>query len=256
MNRLRLTKEHQELLIQEAINQIETANTIAELGELGKLLPPLDTKKLKKPTIFIRANAYLKMQELVMQSDVEISWHGLVKRDIEKNAYLIYDILVFPQVNSATSTNTDQTEYAKWVQEIMMDEDESKFDDMRMHGHSHVNMNVFSSGVDDEYQKNLITNIKDGDYYIFLILNKKHDICALLYDYNQQILFETKDLNIRVITDTNESISVWAANQIKNNCKKPPYTRPQYRQTPIYNRAYTHSDYFQENWDDYLKGSH
>ena len=247
MDRLRITKEQQELLIQEAIKQIESANTVAELGDLGKLLPPVDTKKIKKPTIFIQAHAYLKMMELVMQSDVEISWHGLVKKDKKQNAYLIYDILVFPQINTASSTNTDQDEYAKWLQDIMMDEDESKFDDMRMHGHSHVNMSVFSSAIDDEYQRNLITNIKDGDYYIFLILNKRHDICALLYDYDKQILFETKDLNIRIISDKNESISGWAAKQIKENCKKPKVTYPR-RTYP--NSVYRIPQGIQESWED------
>ena len=128
-----------------------------------------------------------------------------------------------------------------------MDEDESKFDDMRMHGHSHVNMSVFSSAIDDEYQRNLITNIKDGDYYIFLILNKRHDICALLYDYDKQILFETKDLNIRIISDKNESISGWAAKQIKENCKKPKVTYPR-RTYP--NSVYRIPQGIQESWED------
>lgn len=234
MERLRLTQKERESLIKDITECITNAKDIHELGDIVELLPPISTKRVKKPKLFITAEAYLKMQELVKQYDVEISWHGLVKRDLKKNAYLIYDIILFPQINTSTSTSTEQEAYAKWLTEIMMDEDETRFNDMRMHGHSHVNMSVYSSAVDDTYQTDLLTNIEDDDFYIFMILNKKQEMCVLLYDYAQNIVFDTKDIAIHVISEDKKSITNWAQNQIKTYCKKPVVKYPRTAQATIY----------------------
>lgn len=167
-------------------------------------------KDVKKPVINITTEAYVKMLELINQSAVECSWHGLVKKF--DNAYLIYDILVFPQINSATTTTTDEKEFAEWQTKLILD---PKFpiEELRMHGHSHVNMNVFSSGVDDKYQKDLLTKVENGDYYIFLIMNKKMEMCAFLYDFEQQIMFDKNDMEIRII-GLNKDIRKWAKDQL------------------------------------------
>ena len=81
-------------------------------------------------------------------------------------------------------------------------------------------MNVYSSGIDDNYQKDLITKIKDGDFYIFLVLNKRMEMYALLYDFEQQIIFETKDMDIEIISSEGEHIKSWAEEQLNTYCKK------------------------------------
>lgn len=167
-------------------------------------------KDVTKPVINITAEAYVKMLELINQSAVECSWHGLVKKF--SNAYLIYEILVFPQINSATSTTTDEKDFAEWQTKLILD---PKFpiEELRMHGHSHVNMNVFSSGVDDKYQKDLLTKVENGDYYIFLIMNKKMEMCIFLYDFEQQIMFDKNDMEIRII-GLGKDIRKWAKDQL------------------------------------------
>lgn len=220
MKKLRLSPTEREMFLSNVQNIVKK-NTMEQLKDLSDYIPELDETTIKKPTIYIPAEIMLKMEALVTASPVEISWHGLVKRHSETNSYLIYDILVFPQINSSAATNTDQEEYGKWLTEIMNDEDENKFDNMRMHGHSHVWMNVFSSGIDDGYQTELLTNIKDGDYYIFMILNKKREMCVLLYDYNQQVMFETKDITINIVDSDRMSITKWATTQMEQYCRKP-----------------------------------
>lgn len=221
MKRLRLSSDEKTEFIKDVTSLIDRG-TISQLKDLSGLITKLDEKNIVKPTVFVRADVMHKMEALVKQSTEEISWHCLVKRNKEENCYLIYDILLFPQTNTGVTTTTDQDEYAEWLRNIMMDEDESKFDDMRMHGHSHVNMNVYSSGVDDSYQTELLTNIKDGDYYIFMILNKKKDICTLLYDYEQQVMFENADIDLRIVTNDKTDITNWATRQIKEFCKTMP----------------------------------
>lgn len=168
-------------------------------------------KDVIKPDIAVTAEAYLKMLELVNQSPVECSWHGLVKKF--GNKYLVHDVLVFPQINSATTTTTDEKDFAEWQTKLILD---PKFpiEELRLHGHSHVNMNVFSSGVDDKYQKDLLTKVDNGDYYIFFIMNKKMEMCIFLYDFEQQVMFDKNDITFRILSCSTD-IRQWAKDQLK-----------------------------------------
>ena len=188
-------------------------------------------KNIRKPTLQITSEAYMKMLELVNQSSVECSWHGLVSHESINNTYCIYDILVFPQRNSATSTTTDEKEFAEWQTGLIMDP-EFPIENLRMHGHSHVNMNVFSSGVDDKYQKDLITKVDNGDYYIFLIMNKKMEICIFLYDFEQQVMFEKNDITFEIIDNRCKDIKAWAKEQLNTfaitEYPRTKYAKPSY----------------------------
>lgn len=220
--RLKFKSEEIESVLETVLKKLKECKNISTFSITAKDLfgdKKDEFKNLVKPTILIPADIYCKMFALVEQSPVEISWHGLIHRDIENQIYEIYDILVFPQINSATSTTTDEDDFADWMSELIMD---PKFpiQDLRFHGHSHVNMNVFSSGVDDAYQEDILTKVEDGDYYLFLVLNKRHEICALLYDCAQQILFTTHDLDIRVTDPNRKDIFKWAKEQISEFCEE------------------------------------
>ena len=218
MKKLRASIEDKIKLIEDITERLSWFNRESledfNIDDLKKEYTKLP-ENVNKPTLQITAEAYMKMLELVNQSAVECSWHGLVTRDTETNTYLIYDILVFPQRNSATATTTDEKEFAEWQTKLIMDP-EFPIEDLRMHGHSHVLMNVFSSGVDDQYQKDLITKVEDGDYYIFLIMNKKMEMCIFIYDFEQQIMFETSDITVKInYGDTD--IRRWAKEQLDKN---------------------------------------
>lgn len=197
------------------------------MGNYGKILKDFSIEDIKtefsklpedikKPTLIIPSDIYVQMLELINQSDVECSWHGLVNRNLRENSYLIYDILVFPQINSATATTTDEKEFAEWQTKLIIDP-EFPLEDLRMHGHSHVNMNVFSSGVDDQYQKDLLAKVEDGDYYIFLIMNKKMEMCIFIYDFEQQVLFEKNDIDLRITDIEGDDIRTWAKDELEQN---------------------------------------
>ena len=216
MKRLRPSIEEKTKLIEDITEKLAWYNrgTIEDfsIDDLIKEYAKVP-KDVKKPTIQVNAEAYIKMLELVNQSAVECSWHGLVRRT--EDTYYVYDILVFPQINSPTTTTTDENEFAEWQMNLIQDMN-FPIQDLRLHGHSHVNMNVFSSGVDDKYQKDLITKVDDGDYYIFFIMNKKMEICIFLYDFNQQIMFEKSDINFQIVNDKCEDLKAWAGKQLKD----------------------------------------
>ena len=227
MKKLRLTNDEQEMFIQDIIEKFDGTGkydissfeyTKADVKDFLEALEKLNKEKNKKPTILINSNTYTKMYELVKQSPIEIQWHMLVTRDLETQTYLVYDLMLFPQTNSGTSTTTDQDEFAKWQTNLIKDTT-FPIQDLRGHGHSHVNMNVYSSGIDDAYQRDLITKVDNGDFYLFLVLNKKMDMYALLYDFVQQTVFETSDMDIQILDDNGIDIRKWCKEQIEKNCK-------------------------------------
>ena len=92
------------------------------------------------------------------------------------------------QTNAYFMYNKDN---AMWVAGL----DDDTINHMRAHCHSHVNMGVTPSGIDWDYQKQMIEgNIRD--YYLFLIFNKKGDISANIYDIESNTLYTTKDIDI------------------------------------------------------------
>ena len=200
------------------------------MGNYGKVIEDFSIEDIKKefskvpeninkPILNVTAETYVKMLELVNQATGECSWHGLVDRQEYNNTteYTIYDILVFPQINSGIATTTDEDEFAEWQTKLIMDPD-FPIENLRMHGHSHVNMNVFSSGVDDKYQEDLLAKVDDEDYYIFLIMNKKMEICMFIYDFTQQVMFDTDDIDFRIInSETGEDLRTWAIDELEQN---------------------------------------
>lgn len=230
MKKLRFSNEEKERMINKIVNKLRASDKMPleafNIDDIKKEFSKVPSNVVK-PKLYITVEAYIKMLELVNQSPVECAWHGLVKRDREKNEYLIYDVLVFPQINSATSTTTNEDEFAKWQMNLIMDPD-FPIEDLRMHGHSHVNMNVFSSGIDDKYQEDLLTKVNNGDYYIFLIMNKKMEICIFIYDFDQQVMFDKNDIDFEITTPKLD-IRAWAKDQLKENAKTSfATTRPKY----------------------------
>lgn len=255
MKKLRLKDEEwKDLLndISEKFNK-DCKRNISEFDytktDVTAFLKKITDEKINKPIIKITTEAYVKMYELVKQSSVEIQWHGMVQK-YPDDTYLIYDILVFPQSNTATSTNTDQNEFAEWQMKLIMDEN-FPIQQMRMHGHSHVNMNVYSSAIDDGYQTDLITKVEDGDYYIFLVLNKKMEMYALLYDFDKQIIFENNDIEVEIMDQAGGNIKEWCAKQIKDNCKTG-YIKTW--QTPYANQSPATNFTLEEEIGSYIHG--
>ena len=167
------------------------------------------------PEVIISDVAMAKATALVQQCSQEIAWHGIVIADREKGVYYIKDVVVPPQHVTGTSVNSDLSEWAVWASQF----DNETYNNIRCHMHSHVNMNVFSSGTDDDYQKDVV--LKDGnlDYYIFLIFNKKGELFARFYDVEHNVMFDNKEFAVCYEKD---SISEWAAKEIDEKVKYAP----------------------------------
>lgn len=181
-----------------------------------------------KPTLIIKPLCYTKMRQLVLQSGDEIAWHGFVKRD--GMVFTLYDIIMYPQYNNAVTTRSEEEEYSKW---ILRQYDFDNFCDMKMHGHSHVNMACSPSTTDMQFRENILKNLKKDSFYIFMIMNKQGSYTIEIYDYITGMIYDTTD--ITVYTDDPEltkKAQEWASTAIKNNVREVPFKWKQFQNEP------------------------
>lgn len=231
MRILKMTETNKKRILKDVAAQLESLTVIPD-----KLSLDLSTsKKITNitPKIIFTDEAADKIWELVDACEKEIAWHGLVTK--EKNTYTIYDILVFPQEVTASTATAKEEEYVMWMNEL----DDETFNHMRFHGHSHVNMGVTPSAIDTDYQQTLANTVQD--FYIFGIFNKKRSYNLYLYDTEQNLLFETKDLK----TTLNDHTATWADEQIEQYVTVPKvsYSKNAGKQQSIY-PAYTGNGYY------------
>ena len=194
---IKLTPEH----IKECMTEFEKDLTSSKWADgkvnFSKTIGTIS----RKAKIYFTEVAWMKMQALIREFDKEVAWHGVAFRgddNVERDEYIIKDILVYPQKVTGASVEMDTEEYAKWIEENIEDE---RFFDIRMQGHSHVNMNVSPSSVDLTHQEAILDQLSDNLFYIFMIWNKKGDSNIKIYDLAKNILFETADIDIEVMDD-------------------------------------------------------
>lgn len=155
----------------------------------------------RNATLYFTEKAWSKMQGLIRKYDTEVGWHGVAKRgdDPEKDEYIITDILVpYPQTVTGATVNTDQKEYDMW---LYSEDNDEVFNDIRFHGHSHVNMQTSPSGVDTTHWDGILAQLTDEMFYIFAIWNKKGDKTVKIYDFAKNVLFDTNDIDIKIIEE-------------------------------------------------------
>lgn len=153
----------------------------------------------RKAELMFTELAWLKMQALIKEFDKEIAWHGIARRgdDETKDEYIISDIMVYPQEVTGATVTTDQAEYQTWLYQF----DNEVFNSIRMQGHSHVNMSTYPSKTDTDLYKNLLSQLDNTMFYIFLIWNKRGEKTIKIYDLAKNVLFETSDVTVSVLDD-------------------------------------------------------
>lgn len=194
-----------------------------------KFLDPLSFKEkytlgptnINKQNVYITTSAYLKMLSYVFKSEKEIAWHGTVLTDFKKypDKYFITDVFLYPQTISGTTVTTDQTKYNDWTTNL----DDNTFNNMRLQGHSHVNMAVSPSAVDTTFMEDLIHTFHNGEFYIFMIMNKKQDLYFCIYDTANNILYEKEDIQVTIISDENKDFIADINTEFKEHITERTY---------------------------------
>lgn len=200
--------------------------------------------------IYFTPLAWMKMNALVGTFDKEVAWHGVAERvgSHDNYEFRITDILIYPQEITATTVEASE-EYSDWLMGL----EDSVFNNLRMQGHSHVNMSVNPSGTDIEDQKGILDQLSDDMFYIFLIVNKKGDINAKIYDLKNNLMFEDKDICIDVENDEDRTYEFWE--EMKSMVKSKTYGTKKSTNTTMAKSGtnkYPFEEEFEEDYDSVL----
>lgn len=156
-------------------------------------------KERNKPTTTVKTIASLAPQVAIMQIALdkmklyvdecndEIGWMGTARR--ENNFILIDDVFLFAQEVHATTTEITPDGLSEFATELLEQGDAGIdiWNNLKMWGHSHVNMGITPSHQDDKQME----TFKEGghDWFLRLIANKKGELKLDLYDYHNGIIF-------------------------------------------------------------------
>lgn len=191
---IRITEKEIEQMKQEFLEELQNAKLSDGKFTFSKKVGEVD----RRAQLYFTEPAWIKQETLVREFSDEVGWHGVAKRiddESGEDKYIIEDIMVYPQEVTGATVTTDQEKYQDWLYK----QEDEVFNNIRMQGHSHVNMGVTPSGVDDSLYERILAQLEDDMFYIFLIWNKKGDKTIKIYDLAKNVLFETKDIDVSVL---------------------------------------------------------
>lgn len=146
----------------------------------------------RRTTLEFTEQAWIKMQTLIHGFSTEVGWVGTAERF--NGHYRILDVLVPPQMVSAAHFETDDEPYELWTREL----DDDTWNRLRFHGHSHVEMGTTPSGEDEDFQRRTVADLRDDDFYIFVIWNKKNQHTIRIYDKAENVFFGPTDIDVEI----------------------------------------------------------
>lgn len=221
----------------------------------------------KAPHVYITKLAYNKMIQYTNNCNDEIGWLGTAIK--EDDVYIIEDTFLFKQETHSTTAEITTEGLGEFAMDILQREDGMDiWNNMRVWGHSHVNMATSPSSQDDKQM--LVFEESDHDFFIRIITNKKGDLRLDVYDYKlgiayeelpYMILYDEKEserlnsINLMIARLTKEkeeltSITDLEIQQIKTEIKQK-VTRKIYS-TPSYGNQYAYGGYgnYWDRWEE------
>lgn len=187
MRYIKITEDIQQKAVLDFTSYIAKALTVDGKFTYSMPKPPKPENKIN---IVFKQKAWAKMIGLVQEFQSEVGWNGVVEK--REDAYYITDIVVYPQEVTSATVNVDTSKYGMWRANLP----EETYNAIRFQGHSHVNMGVSPSSTDVDYQNNILNSLEDGDFYIFMIINKSRDIWVALFDKENNVVFEKEDITV------------------------------------------------------------
>ena len=177
-------------------------NTIKVELDIKDILEEYITEQqVSEPEIYITPDAYIKMRKLVDDNTTEIGWYGTVTQMPGLNSYVIDDILVYPQTVTSTTCEQDNERIFEFEMSLTTEQVNHK----RFQGHSHVNMGVTPSGVDEQFYQDLLSQVQD--YFIICVTNKRNEYTVRFYDIANNILYT--DIKIQVLLENGTDVEGW-----------------------------------------------
>lgn len=148
--------------------------------------PTVKILEICAPEVLINPNALVKMQLYVDGCTDEIGWLGTARRN--DNIYIIDDVFLFEQEVHGATTEINPEGLSKFAEELLQKpEGMDIWNNMKVWGHSHVNMSTSPSGQDDKQMETFSQN--GHDWFIRIIANKNGSLRIDLYDYKLGLIY-------------------------------------------------------------------
>lgn len=161
----------------------------------------------KIPYVLVSTVALQKMFTYTDLCADEIGWLGTAVRDA--NEIQITDVFLFGQEVHGATTEITPEGLASFATELLEQADGMEvWNNMRVWGHSHVNMAINPSGQDDK-QMEEFANI-GHEWFVRLICNKKGELSVDVYDYEEGAIYKNVAWE-RLMTAEEETIRVQIA---------------------------------------------
>lgn len=218
----KLTDEAKQDLLDKLREDFEQSLKTVDANTSSITLTVKKMSERKRTNLYFTTIAYAKILSLIKSNSKEVGWHGTAYR-IE-SGYLIKDVFVYPQVVNSVHIDTDEAEYSNWLYDF----DNETFQNIRFHGHSHVDMEVSPSNTDLKHREDLVSQIRPDGFYIFMIGNKKSDFSFEIIDKMKNIVYNTEDINIDIIIDDDKKMSDFIEESNKNVKEYQPTYRSKY----------------------------
>ena len=210
----------------------------------------------EKITILYSQKAYIRMLTLVDFYDTEVGWYGFVEK-LSDHLYYVYDVKLCKQYVNGTKVDTEDEDTLKFF-DSLTDEEAAH---MHFQAHSHVRMGTMASGIDLQNQADVIRNMGKTGFYIFQIWNKSNDINTYLYDLDNNMFYDKKDIIID-IEDDEGTISDFVDSTVDLVVEKKSYPYQQYagmnnskknekeeKEKTTYLNGYWDGNSYAERWD-------
>jgi len=166
--------------------------------------------------LYILPEARNKMEIYCDLSEGEIGWLAYVEK-FDKQGFLITDCALLKQ--EVHSTTTEIT--AEGLLEFWNSTPPDRQSQIKLWGHSHVNMSPSPSGQDDSQ----MDYFKDGNpWFIRLITNKKREYHIDIYDYENGIKVHMDQADLKTYNPGAEDLRKSIEEEIKLKVKKKEYT--------------------------------
>lgn len=178
---------------------------------------------LPKARLFYTSTAWAKMKQLVQGFTSEVGWHGLIQR-YDDHSFIVKDIMVYPQSVTGATVTTDEEEYHKFLLPYWEQYAETPDTSINFHGHSHVNFGVSPSTTDLEDQRKKMESMKTG-FYVFTIHNKSGDSNTWIYDFDNNIQYDNKEIQQAVLLNEGTLEEFMADAKKKVEQLKPPASK-------------------------------
>ena len=174
----------------------------------------MNERQSAEPQVFITSEAYIKMRTLVDKTSTELGWYGFVsKLPGLDNVYVIEDIIVYPQKVTGATCEQDEDRMFEFEMSLTTEQVRAR----RFQAHSHVNMGVTPSGVDEAFYQDLLSQVRD--YYIIMVTNKRGDNHIRFYDMENNIVYT--ELELKILLDNGTDVDKWYQEEVDNNLSKP-----------------------------------